>query len=122
MSKPVVSSASGLGAAVLGSLCCGGPIAITAVGVSAGAASLFEPLRPVLGLLMVGAFVLAFRSAYGSSTAVPAAADGTGGAPRSCPAPRSRTRERLVVWTSVVAAAFLWLYPTWSPLLTRGGR
>ena len=55
----------GVTAAVLGSLCCMGPLVFVTLGVGAGLATTFEPLRPVFELVMVALFGLAFYSVYG---------------------------------------------------------
>lgn len=57
----------GVTAAFLGSLCCLGPLLFVTLGVGAGLASTFEPLRPVFAVIMLALFGLAFYSVYGSS-------------------------------------------------------
>lgn len=108
MRKALVASLGGLGAAFLGALCCVGPLLFVTLGVGAGLASTFEPLRPWLGALMAVLFALAFYAAYGRR---PAPVDAHG---RACAAPRSRTRERRIVWTAFGFALLFWTFPTWS--------
>jgi len=46
-SRMVWAGVRGVTAAFLGSLCCVGPLLFVTLGVGAGLASTFEPLRPV---------------------------------------------------------------------------
>jgi mercuric ion transport protein len=112
----------GVSAALLGSLCCVGPLLFVTLGVGAGLASTFEPLRPAFGIVMLGLFGLAFYSVYGrraartvSERGQDACATGATGAP--CVTPRNRTRERVILWVAVSLALILWTFPTWSRLL-----
>ncbi|HUG41834.1 MAG TPA: mercuric transporter MerT family protein [Longimicrobiales bacterium] len=112
-SRGLLASAGAVGAAFLGALCCIGPVLFVVFGVGAGLASTFEPLRPVFGALMVAALGFGFYTAYGS----PAQAGGEGGPAgdaRACAVPRSRSRERVVLWSATVVALVLWSFPTWS--------
>jgi mercuric ion transport protein len=109
----------GVSAALLGSLCCVGPLLFVTLGVGAGLASTFEPLRPALGIVMLGLLGLAFYSVYGRRAARAASESGqdacaTGAA---CATPRNRTRERVILWVAVSLAVILWTFPTWSRLL-----
>lgn len=59
---------AGLGAvtaAVFGTLCCIGPLLFVTLGVGAGLASTFAPLRPLFGLLTVGMLGVGFYTVYG---------------------------------------------------------
>ena len=47
MRKALLAGIAAVAAALLGSLCCVGPLVFVALGVGAGLASTFEPLRPV---------------------------------------------------------------------------
>jgi mercuric ion transport protein len=117
---------AGVGAAFLGSLCCAGPLLFVTLGVGAGLASTFEPLRPVLGAVMLGLFGLAFYSVYGrhgapravgrseASSAVDGEACAAGAARMT---PRNRAREVGMLWVAAVIALVLWTFPTWSRLL-----
>jgi len=126
MRKTMLAGAGGVLAAFLGSLCCLGPLLFVTLGVGAGLASTFEPLRPVFAVVMLGLFAVAFYSVYGrpaarAQRAVDAAdGEGTGdvGAPGgACPVPRHRTREKLILWIAVFLALVLWAFPAWSGLL-----
>ena len=118
----------GVSAALLGSLCCVGPLLFVTLGVGAGLASTFEPLRPAFGIVMLGLFGLAFHSVYGRRAARTAAGQSDAstagesgqdacatGAP--CATPRNRTREQVILWVAVSLALILWTFPTWSRLL-----
>ena len=119
------AGAGGVTAAFLGSLCCAGPLLFVTLGVGAGLASTFEPLRPVFAVLMIGMFGRAFYSVYGrrarpakvdqgdSSIAGGTAGD-TGVAETACTVPRDRGRERAILWLAALLALVLWTFPTWS--------
>lgn len=108
MGKALFASLGGVTAALLGSLCCVGPLLLVTLGVGAGLASTFEPLRPVFGAVMIGLFGLAFYAVYGRGE-ISAAANG-----EACAVPRSRKREKLLLWSAVVVALVLWTFPSWS--------
>jgi len=112
------AGAGGVTAAFLGSLCCAGPLLFVTLGVGAGLASTFEPLRPVFAVLMIGLFGLAFYSVYGRR-ARPAKVDQgdssiAGVAQTACAVPRDRGRERVILWLAALLALVLWTFPTWS--------
>ncbi len=95
----------GVGAAVIASACCIGPVVFSLIGAGAiGAAAVaLEPYRPwFIGLtvLLVG---FAFYSAY-RPLAADVCADG------AC-APRSRHAARLLAWVAAVIAAVLIAFP-----------
>lgn len=102
----------GLAAAGLGSLCCIGPILFVTLGVGAGAASTFEPLRPLFGVLMVAGLGIGFYTVY--ARPVPAEVCGPDGA---CERPRRRVRDKVLLWGATVLALVLWTFPRWSILL-----
>ena len=65
MRKAAVTGAGDVVAALLASLCCVGPLLFVSLGVGAGLASTFEPLRPIFGVLMVALLGAGFRAVYG---------------------------------------------------------
>jgi hypothetical protein len=92
-----------------------GPLLFVAFGVGAGLAGTFEPLRPLLGALMLGMFGLAFYATYGRRAV---AAGDTACAPgHACTVPKGRTREKVLLWVAAILALILWTFPTWSTLL-----
>lgn len=114
MRKTVFAGAGGVVAAVLGSLCCAGPVIFVTLGVGAGLASTFEPLRPIFGLLMVGLFAIGFHTVYGQDkTAITMSPDGGQG----CQLRRSRKKEKIILWSALAAAVVLWTFPIWSTWL-----
>ncbi len=115
MRRSVLAGLWGVGGAFLGSLCCVGPLLFVAFGVGAGLASTFEPLRPLFGILVLVSFAVAFYTVYGRR-AVPA--NGTVCSPgAACAVPRSRAREKALLWTAAALAFALWTFPTWSVFL-----
>lgn len=101
---PILAGVGGVAAGFLGALCCVAPLIVLTFGVGAGLASTFEPLRPLFGVLMAGAFGVGFYSAY---RADPACASG------ECPRP-ARRGDRIVLWLALLVALVLWTFPTWS--------
>jgi mercuric ion transport protein len=114
MRKALVASVGGVAAALLGSLCCVGPLIFVTLGVGAGLASTFEPLRPVFGALMVVMLGVGFYTAYGTRSVRSAASAEESVTSEACAAPRSRTREKVLVWTATALALALWTFPMWS--------
>ncbi|MFQ5678373.1 MAG: mercuric transporter MerT family protein [Gemmatimonadota bacterium] len=105
--RPALSVFGAVGAAFASSLCCIGPLLYVGLGVGAGLASTFEPLRPwFLGgtALFLG---LGFYGVYGP----PARCEG------ECEAGRSRRREKVMLWLGTGAVLILATFPTWSTWL-----
>ncbi len=134
MRKTALAGAGKVLAAFLGSLCCMGPLLFVTLGVGAGLASTFEPLRPLFAVAMLGLFAIAFYTVYGRRVAPGtlgqsgASTDGgrvgeacaTGAdraAGEACAVPRDRRREKVILWSAALLALVLWTLPTWSKLL-----
>jgi mercuric ion transport protein len=115
--REVLAGLGGVGAAVAGTLCCIGPLMVVTFGVGAGLAATFEPLRPLFGVLMVAAFALAFYSVYGKRAVVDSATAAACAPGEACARPRSRTREKAILWVALVMAIVIWTFPTWSTWL-----
>ncbi|MDQ3137284.1 MAG: mercuric transporter MerT family protein [Gemmatimonadota bacterium] len=116
----------GVVAALLASLCCAGPLLFVALGVGAGLATTFEPLRPVFAVVMIGMFAVAFYTLYGrrfrgataarrGANAEAGGAGTTGATDLTCALPRNR--DRVLLWLAALLALVLWTFPTWSRLL-----
>lgn len=109
------ASIAAVGAALLASLCCIGPVLFVTLGVGAGFAARFEPLRPLFTVLTIALLGLGFYSAYGRHGATMAAApcdvDGT------CAVPRSRRRDRILLWIAALVALVVLTFPQWSAVL-----
>ncbi len=123
MRRSLLTSLGGVTAALVGSLCCTGPLLFVTLGVGAGLASTFEPLRPVFGAAMLGFFAFGFHRAYARrrATVEPSATiqhDGAGaGSAGACELPRRRDRDLVILWVAAVVAFVLWTFPSWSKLL-----
>lgn len=116
MHKTILASAGGVAAAVLGSLCCMGPLTFAALGVGSGLAASFEPLRPILGILMVAMLGLGFYTVYGKR---PPAADGSLNGESTglaCAVIPHRARDKMILWSATVVAIVLWTFPSWNRL------
>lgn len=113
--RGLAASFAAVGAALLASLCCMGPILFVTLGVGAGLASRFEPLRPVFTVLTVGLIAVGFYTVYGrrprEKTHVSCDVDGV------CTATRSRMRDKVLLWVATVVALLLLTFPQWSTLL-----
>jgi mercuric ion transport protein len=112
---PRTHLATGLGAitaASLASLCCIGPVLFVTLGVGAGLASRFEPLRPLFTVLTLALLGLGFYTVYGRRpAAAPACSDA-----ETCAAPRNRTRDKILLWTAAIVAVIVLTFPQWSLL------
>lgn len=112
MRRTLWAGVGGLAAAGLGSLCCIGPILFVTLGVGAGMASTFEPLRPFFGVLMLALLGIGFYTVYGRRSATELC-----GPDGACERPRNRGREKLLLWGAAALALVLWTFPQWSILL-----
>ena len=114
--RGLVPSLGAVGAAFLASLCCVGPLLFVTLGVGAGLASRFEPLRPVFMVLTLALLAVGFYAVYGKKPA--AAEDGAACGPDgSCAVPRDQTRDRVLLWIATVLAVVMLTFPQWSVLL-----
>lgn len=113
MHRTWMAGAGGIGAAFLSALCCVGPLIFVTFGVGAGLAATFEPLRPLFGAIMVGAFGLGFYTVYGTRSARGAVANDACAPGDACASP-GRGRQKAILWTALVIAILLWTFPSWS--------
>lgn len=113
------ASVGAVAAAFLASLCCVGPLVFVTLGVGAGLASRFEPLRPVFTILTLGLLATGFYSVYGARVAVdPGQESGLScGSDGACSIPRKRTKEKVLLWVATLLALLLLTFPQWSLLL-----
>lgn len=111
MRKAVLAGLGGVGAAFGASLCCVGPLIFVTLGVGAGLASTFEPLRPLFTALTVLGLGIGFYVVYGREDRDVCGPDG------SCVHPRSRHRDKTLLWSATVIALALWSFNYWSILL-----
>ncbi len=109
--KGLWATLGAIGAAFLASLCCIGPLAFVFFGVGAGLASSFEPLRPLFTALTVGLLALGFYVVYGKRPATDPADCGPDG---SCAVPRSKRRDKTLLWIATIVALVLLTFPQWS--------
>lgn len=108
---PLLSSLGAVGSAFAAALCCVGPLVYVTLGVGAGLAGTFDPLRP---WFLAGAALflgLGFYGAYGRP-AEACVEDGTCDTLEE--ARRRRRRERVVLWASTGLVVLFATFPTWS--------
>lgn len=123
--RGVWASAGAVLAAFGASLCCVGPLLFVTFGVGAGLASTFEPLRPLFTVLTVLGLGIGFYTVYGRKPRAHAAAgaccapgaDDCCAPENACAAPRSRTREKVLLWGATIVALVVWSFNYWSILL-----
>ena len=101
-------------AAFLASLCCVGPLLFITLGVGAGFASQFEPLRPLFTTLTIVLLGVGFYTVYGRSGARESTSCGPGD---ECSVPRRRGRDKALLWTATILALLFLSFPQWSLLL-----
>lgn len=124
MSRPVLTGIGGVAAAFLASLCCVGPLLFVSLGIGAGLAGTFEPLRPVFGILMLAFLAVGFWTVYGGRTAgllrgrgadtAPDASNGGAMPAAACVAPARHRRDVALLWSATVLSFVIWSFPTWS--------
>jgi mercuric ion transport protein len=105
------SLAAGGVSAVIGSVCCIGPLALLSLGIGGawvGNLTVLEPIRPVFIGLTLLFIALAFRRLY---LMPQVCAPGT-----ECADPRTVKRQRLLFWPLAVALIGLLAVPWWVPL------
>lgn len=116
--RGLAAATGAIGAAFLASLCCVGPLLFVTLGVGAGLASTFEPLRPVFTVLTLVLLAVGFYVVYGRKPAETDAAVGAACAQDgTCTVPRSRTRDKILLWIAAVVALVFLTFPQWSVLL-----
>lgn len=113
--RGLFASFGAVSTAFLASLCCIGPVLFVTLGVGAGLASMFEPVRPLFTVLTVAFLAIGFYVVYGRRPS--AAAADTSGLAESCVVPRVRARDKVVLWLATVVALVLLTFPQWSLLL-----
>lgn len=109
--RGIIATVGAIGAAFLASLCCIGPLLFVFLGVGAGLASTFEPLRPVFTAITIGLLGIGFYVVYGRKVSADGATCGPDG---SCAVPRARRRDKVILWGATVAAIVLLSFPWWS--------
>lgn len=112
-SRPLIAMFGAIGAALLASLCCIGPILFVTLGIGAGLASRFEPLRPYFTVLTLALLAVGFFTVYGRRTRATA---GVCEADGRCANPRARRRDKLVLWVATMVALLVLTFPQWSLL------
>ena len=112
--RPAIALFSAIGAAFLASLCCIGPVLFVTLGVGAGLASRFEPLRPYFTVLTLVLLAVAFYTVYGRRARTTA---GACEVDDQCANPHVRSRDKLVLWTATIVALLVLTFPQWSLLL-----
>ena len=113
--RSLAASIAAIGAALLASLCCIGPVLFVTLGVGAGFATRFEPFRPLFTVLTIALLGVGFYSVYGRQRATTFAAscdvDGT------CAVPRSRKPDKILLWIAALVALIVLTFPQWSAVL-----
>lgn len=112
MRRTMLAGLAGVIAALGASLCCVGPILFVTLGVGAGLASTFEPLRPLFTALMGVGLAIGFYTVYGRPLNAESCSPGD-----ACARPRSRWREKVVLWIASGLAVLFWSFNYWSILL-----
>lgn len=111
----LLSNLGAIGAALASALCCVGPILYVSLGVGAGLASTFEPLRP---WFLGGAVLFLGLGFYGAYLRPPASCAEGGACETETEARQKRTRQRVMLWFSTGLVVLFGSFPTWSTWLT----
>lgn len=104
--------AGAVGAGLLASLCCIGPLLVVTLGVGAGLASTFAPLRPLFTAVTVLLIALGFYVVYGRKRANRTCAPG-----EACEPPAPRKRDQVFLWVAVLLATTFLTFEYWSQFL-----
>lgn len=111
----LLSGLGAVGSGVASAVCCIGPIVYVSLGVGAGLASTFEPLRPwFLGgaALFLG---LGFHRVY---LRPPGSCEEGGSCESGEEARGKRGRQKVVLWASTGLVVLFGTFPFWSGWLT----
>ncbi len=111
----VFSNLGAVCSAVASALCCIGPIVYVTLGVGAGLASTFEPLRP---WFLGGAVLLLGVGFYGVYMSPPRTCEEGGTCETEEEARRKRRRQKAMLWASTALVALFATFPAWSTWLT----
>lgn len=112
MRSTILAGLAGVAAAFGAALCCIGPILFVTLGVGAGLASTFEPLRPLFTALTLLGLGFGFYTVYGRPATAESCAND-----EACARTRSRNREKIVLWSATALAVLFWSFNYWSILL-----
>ena len=113
--RGIAASGGAVAAALVASLCCIGPVLFVTLGIGAGMATRFEPLRPVFTVMTVALIAAGFYAVYGRRPTV--GSDSSCTVDGSCVVPRNKTRDKVLLWMATVVALVLLTFPQWSIVL-----
>lgn len=111
----LLSNLGAVGSAFASALCCVGPILYVSLGVGAGLASTFEPLRP---WFLGGAALFLGLGFYGAYVRPPLSCEEGGACETEAEARRKRRRQRVMLWASAGLVLLFASFPAWSTWLT----
>src|SRR6266542_820937 len=110
--RSILPSVGAIRDAFLASLCCTGPVIFVTIGVGAGLATTFEPLRPLFTAVTIICLAIAFYVVYGRRTAV--ASEGVSAGNESCVVTRPSRREKILLWSETIVTVIILTFPQWS--------
>lgn len=110
MEKTTLSNFGAVGAALASALCCVGPLLYVGLGVGAGLASTFEPLRP---WFLAGAVLFLGLGFYGVYVRPPRTCEEGGTCETEDEARRKRARHKVTLWTAAGLVVVFATFPTW---------
>lgn len=113
--RPLLASVGAVGSAFASALCCAGPILYVTLGVGAGLAGTFAPLRP---WFLAAAALLLGLGFYGAYRRSPEACVADGECETEEDARRTLRRRRIGLWASAGLVLVFATFPTWSAWLT----
>lgn len=111
----LLSNLGAVGSAFASALCCVGPILYVSLGVGAGLASTFEPLRP---WFLGGALLFLGPGFYGTYIRPPRSCSEDGACGTEAEARQKRTRQKVILWASTGLVLLFATFPAWSTWLT----
>lgn len=107
----VTAGAASIVSAFLASACCIGPLLLAAIGLGGGVAlARLEAYRPYFVVATFSVLSAGFYFAYRRKPATGIATDAC-----ECPAPRSRTTARILLWVATLVAVGFVAFPYVAP-------
>lgn len=111
--RGIMASIAAMIAAFLASLCCIGPVLFVTLGIGAGLAARFEPVRPALTVVALVFIAIAAYVVYGARSSDVKSCEGSD----KCVVPRNSSRHRLILWIAIFVTLGLLTFPRWSGLV-----
>lgn len=111
--RGIMASIAAIIAAFFASLCCIGPVLFVTLGIGAGLAARFEPVRPALTVVALVFIAIAAYVVYGGHSSAVKSCERYD----NCVVPQNNSRHRRILWIAIFVTLALLTFPRWSGLI-----